>query len=274
MCAQALDLSLVIICCDDPRVFAAIDSVDADVPIIVSLVPNSDLESAISARGVTVTHSVRGNYSISCNRGLAVVDTKRAFIIDSDCILHAGCLSRIDALLNTAPLARAYVEFATTPKVHFSRLTAKFHDNINNRRPMRAYTPGLGLRIDVAQGLGGYFFDERVFWASDSELSHRVQKADLSVAYSPEAVITHAPISLTHLMHSAFRMGKGNYAQVQLGLRLPYENPTWLIRRLVRWLSRDAIHGPRQNGAMRLIQWGWTVAFYVGHYSSYVRRST
>jgi hypothetical protein len=269
-----VDLSVVIICCDDPHVFATLDSIDVDVPVIVSLVPDQDLEAGLRARGVKVTHSTRGNYSISCNRGLASVQTSRAFIVDSDCTLGPGCLTRIDALLDEVPLARARVYFEATPQVRFSDRIAQLRDAVNNGLPIRAYTPGLGLHLDIAPAMGGYFFDERIFWACDSEFNHRAQQAGLRVTYSPEAIISHGPITLSHELRSAFKLGMGNRVQVKLGLRPPYENPEWLVKRTLGWLLRGPSKGKRLHldPVRRLIHWGWTLAFYAGYYSIFFWR--
>lgn len=272
-----MDLSLVIICCDDPHVFRTIDSVDVKVPVIVSLVPNRDLEASLRARGVKVTHSIRGNYSVSCNRGLEVVQTGRAFIVDSDCTLAPGCLTRIDALLDEAPLARAIVNFESSLQTRLSEHTARIRNLVNNRQPIPAYTPGLGFRLDIVSELGGYFFDERIFWSCDSELNRRVQRAGFPIEYSPDAVISHKPISLLHELYSGFKLGMGNRAQVKLGLRRPYENPDWIARRLVNRLKKSPIlrrtchEREPEDLPTRLIRCGWKLAFHAGYYRVFFR---
>lgn len=267
------DLTVVIICCDDPHVFKTIDSIPCGVPVVVSLVPNRDLEAGLQLRGVELVHSTRGNYSISCNRGLSSVETSQAFIVDSDCLLCPGCLTRVSALLDAAPLARAKVRFESTPDVYCSQRVAQLRDLVNNRLPIRAYTPGLGLRLDVRSSLGGYFFDERIFWSCDSEFHRRAKRAGLAIAYSSEAVVLHKPIYLSHELCSAFRLGMGTRAQVRLGLRPAYENPGWLAKRLLGWLMcRLPKSEPLPaDPILRLLHWGWTLAFHIGYYSVFFR---
>ncbi len=270
------EITVVIICCDDERVFRTIDSVDMDVPVIVSLVPNSFLESRLKEAGVQIVLSKRGNYSTSCNRGLSAVETKFAFIIDSDCVLHPGCLEEITTQLRKSQLVRAQVNFQSWSGIYLSKEIADWHWKTNNRLPIRAYTPGLGLRLDICPLLGGYFFDERIFWSCDSEFSYRVQKVGLNVAYSEGAIISHAAISFSHFISSAFKLGMGTRAQVKLGLRPSYENPDWIIRRFLfrinptRRKERNQITNKvKHNLFLKTV---WTAAFYIGYYSVFFRR--
>jgi len=267
------DLTVVIACRDDPRVFAAVASVRGEAPVVVALVPDPVLQAGLLTQGVRVVASVPGNTSVSCARGLAAVRTGRAFIIDSDCIVRPGCLARMSALLDGAVLARARVHFSSDARVRCSGRIARLRDGVNNRTPVPAYTPGLGLRLDVAPVLGGHVFDERVFWAGDSELWRRARRAGLEVAYDPEAVIEHAPISLGHEMRSAFKLGMGTRVQVRLGLRPAYESPAWLARRLLGRLRprRKSCPSepprPRPAPGTRLLALAWTVVYYAGYYA-------
>lgn len=269
-----MELTLVIVCCDDPRVIKAIHSVDRPIPVVVSLVPNESLEKAIIACQAKVVHSVRGNYSVSVNRGLAAVETPAAFIIDSDCILAPGTLEMIARLLDEAPLGRARIAFDSDPSVRLSPDIAKLRAATNNRRPIRPYTPGLGLRLDLKQKLGGHFFDERIPWTGDSEFSHRVAHAGLPVAYAENAVVHHAPISLRHEIRSGFAIGNGSHVVVELGLRPPWEHPTWLLRRLAAYLlgKTTPVHRPQLGLNARLISLVWTASYYIGYYRRFISR--
>lgn len=264
--ANDLDITVVFICCDDFRLFKAINSIDTDLPVVVSLVPNNALASRLSELKINVVYSPRGNYSASVNRGLSACKTKRAFIIDSDCLLRPGCISRIAFLLDSAPLARARVEFLTDVQIRGSESTAKFHNRVNNRLPIRPYTPGLGLRMEIIEEIGGYYFDERVFWSGDSEFSHRIANKGLQVVYDPDAVITHAAITVPHTFHSGYKLGMGTCAQVKLGLRPAYESPLQLVRRAVNrayaFVSGRMYQGERSSA----IQFIWSVGFYLGYF--------
>jgi len=270
------EITVVIICCDDDRVFRTIASVDRDVPVIVSLVPNAILEFRLREAGVQIVLSQRGNYSTSCNRGLAAVETKYAFIVDSDCVLHPGCLEEITTQLRESPLARAQVNFQSRSDIYLSKEIADWHSKTNNRLPIRAYTPGLGLRLDISPLLGGYFFDERIFWSCDSEFSYRVQRVGLNVTYSESAIISHAAISFPHFISSAFKLGMGTRAQVILGLRPGYENPDWIIRRFL--FRINPVRRKEHNQVINMLKLNfflktvWTVSFYFGYYSVFYHR--
>ena len=262
-----MDMTLIIICRDDPHVFKLLDSRDADVRTVVSIVPNQDLEHKLRERGVEIIHSIPGNYSVSCNRGINAARTSRVFIVDSDCILNTGCIELINKLLDRTIIARALVEFESLPNV-LSQRTAKMRYSHNNRIPIPAYTPGLALRKEVAERLGGYYFDERIFWASDSEFSRRVFQAGIEIGYSSEAIVTHSPISLYHEMRSAFKLGMGNREQVRFGLRTSYENPVALLKRTVGWIMHwpFRIKSQFNDPLLHIMQRAWSIIFIAGYY--------
>lgn len=266
-----LDLTLVIICGYDPRVFNCIASIDVDIPIVVSLVPNSGMEERLRDLGVKVVVSKNGNYSISCNRGLSVVKTSLALIVDSDCILEKDCITRIATVLDTKPIARANILFEFSSKVFGSYWTSQLRTSVNNRQPVPAYTPGLGLRMSITKGIGGYFFDERIFWGGDSEFSHRVLKNGFEIGYDAKAVVRHAPISLLHELRSGYKLGKGNLVQSKLSLRPAYENPSLLIRGLLHRIRlKSKINFSDTPIALRLLNLAWWCSYFYGYYTAMI----
>ena len=48
-----MNLSLVIACRDDPHILKLMETIDVDLPVIVSLVPNEELERELRALEVT-----------------------------------------------------------------------------------------------------------------------------------------------------------------------------------------------------------------------------
>jgi hypothetical protein len=269
-----MDLTVVIVCGYDPRVFDCIASLDVDVPVVVSLVPNSGLEDRLKSMGVHVIASVKGNYSISCNRGLDAVETSAAIIVDSDCILEKSCVERIANALDTNPLARATICFQSSPNVLASHWTSLLRNSVNNRQPVPAYTPGLGLRMSIVDKIGGYFFNERIFWGGDSEFGHRVQRAGLDIGFDPQAIVDHAPISLWHELRSGYKLGQGNWIQTNLGLRPGYETPLWLMRRFFGWLrGKNKASRTLQEWPLRLLASAWWCTYYAGYYQSTVGRA-
>ena len=263
-----MDLTLIIACRDDPRIFDLLDSRDIDVPTIVSIVPNQQLEQELEGRGVSIIHSIPGNVSVSYNLGIDAARTSRVFILDSDCTLNPGCLELINRILDHALVARAFVRFESSPDVFLSQHAAKMRHSHNNRIPIPAYTPGLALRKEVASRLGGYFFDDRIFWASDSELSRRLLRAGIEIAYCPEAIVTHSPISLYHEMRSAFKLGMGNREQVRFRLRASYEDPVALTKRVVKWILLWPHRTRHQwsHPVLSTMEAGWHVMFIAGYY--------
>jgi hypothetical protein len=138
--AQIRDVTVVIICGGGKDVFAALRSVDVGVPVIIALVPNGELAAQLRALGATIVECEYGNYSVSCNRGLAAVSTRRAFLIDSDCVIAPGCLERVASALDAHPVVRCHVEYGVTPGSRWGRIIARERDRTNNGAPIE-YTP-------------------------------------------------------------------------------------------------------------------------------------
>jgi glycosyltransferase involved in cell wall biosynthesis len=268
--------TLVLICGNDPHIFECLNSIDIDLPVIVSLAPHTQLISKIKTYKVHVVvnhENDAGNYSIACNRGLSKVLTPKAIIADSDCTFEKGCLQRLISDLDQHPITRAKIIFKSSPHVIASNWIAKLRDSVNNRQPLPAYTPGLGIQMNIVSVIGGYFFDERIFWGGDSEFNHRIQKAGLDIGFDPNAKLFHEPISLVHEIRSGYKFGKGNWVQYKIGIRPPYETPIWLLRRMfhkIRTQSKDV----KQDNAAWQINWLrflWTCAYYFGFYTASLR---
>lgn len=264
-----MELSVIINCKADWRVFECIQSIDEDVEVIVVLVPNLELEAALCERGIRFIHTKPGNYSLNCNLGITAASNDRIIIMDSDCVFTPGCLRRLARLLEDYPLARARIKFLSSNSMLLSETIGRSRSAINNRIPIRAYTPGLGLqRKIVEQALNGTFFDERVFWAGDSEFSRRVSTSGLRIAYDPVAEVIHAPISITHEIRSAYLLGQGSRIQTYYKLRYNYEKISDLLQKLrpkniIRsiWNSYR-IAGPGGPFVVLL----WNIGFYVGYF--------
>src|SRR5271157_3975101 len=141
---EKMDLTVVIRCGDDYRVFNCIDSIDEDVEIIVSTSENAALEAALSNKGIKYCLSPRKNLSLTSNVGFVNATYDKVFITDSDTLFEPGCLRKIFDALDTFKVARAKIRFPIDPLVPWSRVVAEARDFVNSL-PL-VYTPGVGVR--------------------------------------------------------------------------------------------------------------------------------
>lgn len=269
-----MNLTTVINCYNDPRVFRCVESITGDTEVIVVLAGGAAIERELLLRKIRVVPSEPGNYSRNCNLGVHHASRDNVLIVDSDCTLAPCCLERVCSALRHDRIVRCRVEFLCDEHIWLSDVIARLRDSINNAQPIRAYTPGLAFRRSVVAELGGYLFDEDVSWASDSELSRRVKGAGVAIRYDPEAVLYHEPISVGHEIRSGFRLGRGQRMIVEKGLRPGYESPRQLLGKL---LSGQALANYRQTARQCgrravLVSLAWDLAFYTGYYRQALNR--
>ncbi|MHC1709805.1 MAG: glycosyltransferase family 2 protein [Methanomassiliicoccales archaeon] len=198
--------SVIIRCKDDWRVLKCIDSLDEDVETIVALVHNEDLESELRGRDIRFVNCRPGNLSVTSNLGISNASCSKVIITDSDTTFEPGCLKAMFSLLDERPVVRASMRFNRSPHVPFSEMLAEARDYVN-ALPL-AFTPGLGLRKDMIDKVGGFAFNEQVPFAVDADLNYRIKAAGIDIGFVRESVI-HDIEHVSHDLRAASRIGKG-----------------------------------------------------------------
>lgn len=69
------------------------------------------------------------------------------------------------------------------------------------------YTPGLAFKMSIKNKIGGYYFDNKVAWADDSEFSNRVEANGLKTHVEKRANLFHPPVDMSHDLAGAFLFG-------------------------------------------------------------------
>ena len=203
-----MDISVVIRCGDDNRVFKCIDSIDEDVEVIVSLSENPKLEKKLEIKGIKYVLSPWKNLSKTSNIGFESASYEKVIITDSDTVFENGCIKKLYEALDNYKVACAGIKFLSDPSIPFSNTVAESRDYVNSL-PL-FFTPGIALKKDVLSEIGGFLFDDYVPYAVDANLDYRVKKAGLPVAWlNNEAYICHAPETIKHDLKAAFRIGMG-----------------------------------------------------------------
>ena len=247
-----MDISVVIRCGDDNRVFKCIDSIDEDVEVIVSLSENPKLEKKLENKGIKYCLSPRKNLSKTSNIGFEFASYEKVIITDSDTVFEKGCIKKLYDALDNYKVACAGIKFLSAPQIPFSNIVAESRDYVNSL-PL-FFTPGIALKKNVLLEIGGFLFDDNVPYAVDANLDYRVKKAGLPVAWmTNDAYICHAPESIKHDLKAAFRIGMGCRVGVErLRTFDQYSDTKW-----------DALKGVKLNSVIDVFQKkGTFVGFY------------
>lgn len=202
-----MDMSVVIRCGDDERVFRCVDSIDEDVEVIVSTSPNPGFQKKLAARGIDFRLAPRGNLSIVSNVGFEAASYDRVLITDSDTAFEKGCIRRMHDALEKHRVVRAKLEFKHDKSVPFSRVVAEARDFVNSL-PL-VYTPGIAVRKDILPDIGGFLFNDPVPFAVDADLDYRIKRARIFVGFLDDAIIYHDAENLMHDLRAAYRIGGG-----------------------------------------------------------------
>ncbi len=202
-----MDLSVVIRCGDDWRVFDCIESIDEPVEIIVALSENPDLQKELESRAIRYCVTPRRNLSLTSNMGIENASFEKVVITDSDTVFEPGCIRDLYHTLDEYPIVRARLRFASGQSGIMSRIVAEARDYVNSLRLV--YTPGVAIKKDVVADLGGFVFNDIVPYAVDADLNYRIQASKTRVKFADKAVLNHCAESYRHDLKAAYRIGKG-----------------------------------------------------------------
>lgn len=201
------DISVVIRCGDDDRVFSCIDSIDDNAEIIVSMSENPELQQKLTEHGIKYCLTPRGNLSIVSNIGFDEATHNKVVITDSDTIFEKCSIEAMSRALDVNLVVRAKLRFKSDKNKLFSHAVAEARDYVNSL-PV-AYTPGLGVRKEIIDRIGGYLFNNPVPFAVDADLNYRLHKSGIEIKYLDNSILYHDVESIRHDLKAAFRIGRG-----------------------------------------------------------------
>jgi glycosyltransferase involved in cell wall biosynthesis len=202
-----MDLSVIIRCKNDERIFSCLNSIDEETERVVVLNSQSDLESRIVSTGARCVQVPERNLSVVSNAGIEASRFEKMIIVDSDTKFESGCLRMVNEALIEGRVARATVHFAENQNKVGSHQVSRARE-FTYRLPL-AFTPGLAFRKDILHDVGGFFFNPMVPFAVDADLDFRIKRAGIDVKYLESATIVHDVETLRHDLRAAYRIGKG-----------------------------------------------------------------
>lgn len=269
---KKIDTSIVVSSSNDFRIFDCIKSIDYPCQVIAVITPNERMERKLESLKIKYIHSPKGNEGLKNNRGIKACSYNKIILVDSDCVFGKGTISRLIKALDDYDVCKGRVIYKDGNS-HISRLIASARDYINSNRNL-AYTPGLALnKAKVIKKMG--LFREDVFWAADSEFSHRMHKKGLKFGYIRNAKLYHPTIPLKHDLKGAFLIGVGKRRAVDAGSRVGDEDILPTLKRLVAGLSiQNKIDILNKKGFGTLIyMFVWDIFYYAGYYLRRLRCS-
>ena len=200
------DITVVIRCKSDDRVFDCIRTVGDDAEVMVSVSPDEVFEDELTSRGIPYCVSGAGNLSVTSNAGIAASRTEKVVVTDSDTLFGEGTVTAMSEALDDFQVCRARLLFETSRDIRLSGPVSNAREFVNSKR--LAFTPGLGMRKTVGGMVGGRIFDEASPFAVDANLNYRLNRAGIEVCYL-DRTITHRAEDVRHDLRAARRIGDG-----------------------------------------------------------------
>lgn len=254
-------ISVVIKCYQDHRIYECLESIDERCEVIIAYSGEQSLSEEIADRypEVRIIQAPIGNLSVSCNLGISASTGNSILIMDSDSKFKSGSLSLIKEHIKENLVVKPRIIYEYKPDVFGSRFVAITRQKFNDRE-IRALTPGLAFRKDIAKLIGGFFFDDNIPFTEDAVLDWRIKKAGIDIRYLPEAIVYHSPTSAYHDLRAAYRMGYGHRLAVQF---IGRENDNSFMGILKRFMTGESFKQFVQEG----VQEGYAVSFYMSLWS-------
>ena len=132
--------------------------------------------------------------------------------MDSDCVFHSRAIKKIFLALNNNFVAKGKVIFQYDNLI--SRSISRVRD-YTNADTVKAYNPFLGLRKDLVDKIGGFFFHNDIYWTEDADLNDRIVAAGIKIKSVPCAIAYHPSLTLKQDLNSAFKYGIGKRIRVE-----------------------------------------------------------
>ena len=236
------DVSIVIRCKDDPHVIECIQSIDVEAEIVVAYSGKDEFCKRITDKGAKCVRVPEGNLSIASNVGFEHASHGNVIIVDSDTVFQPGSILRMKDALIVSPVVRASLVFESSSESLLCRIVSNARSVVNSL-PL-VYTPGIAVRREVTEKLGGFLFNPVVPYAVDADLDFRIKRTGMKVEFLTDVVVSHSSISLRHDIRAAFRIGRG----CRQSLRY------WRVHREFGKLTTSALIGVKFINLPRLFQ--------------------
>jgi cellulose synthase/poly-beta-1,6-N-acetylglucosamine synthase-like glycosyltransferase len=207
-----LPISIVVPCSDDTRLKKCLASIDVACDVVVALnAPSREVRKIVKDCKVGSVLLTEKSLPRALNMGISASKYNKVILIDSDCTFNPGAIESIFGDMQKHMVVKGHVDFKQNSLV--SSVVAKYRSYINYFPP-KPYNPFLCLNKGVSSLIGGYIFDETIYWTEDAELYTRLKKAHVDFFYAASAVAVHDTLTIRQDVSSAFRYGTGKARRV------------------------------------------------------------
>ena len=269
-----MNISIVIRCGDDRRIFRCVESIDEKADIVAAISENAALQKELEASNIRYCLTPRGNLSQTSNLGFDAASHSKVIITDSDTVFEKGCIRRMSNALDDRRIVRARLSFRHDAVHPLSKVVAEARDFVN-ALPL-VYTPGIGVRKDIIPDIGGFLFNSPVPYAVDADLNYRIKAAGIPVAFLKDAVLYHDAEWLWHDLKAAARIGKGCMVSANcLSGHSAFGGPKkTIVKRLKGVKTEHWRRLLRSKGvSVMMYQFLWDLCFYTGRNAEWVRQN-
>lgn len=211
-----LPISIVIPCSDDLRLKNCLASIDVFCDVVIALnKPTKEVKKIVrqfKTRFVEIDHK---NFPKALNIGINETINNKVILMDSDCIFKKGAISKVSKMLDKHRVVKGHVIYA---KNNFQSQIVSNYRTYVTYNPPKSYNPFLCFKKDIKSEIGGYIFNENIYWTEDAELSTRLKKAKIDFYYAKDAKAIHVPLSFKKDLNSAYKYGAGKARRVEMNL--------------------------------------------------------
>jgi len=210
---KTIPISIIIPVSKDVRIARCMESIDEDVEIVVILNnnPSDEVKKIVSTdRRCEICYSDDRVFNLAraLNLGIKKSKNEKIIIMNSDCEFKRCSISRIYEYLGKSDIVKGRISFKHGN--YSEKIVAKTRNLFSNvfDDKKNIYGPGIAFDKKIAKYIGGYFYDEDIGWAEDSNLAERIYKANLDVCFLKK-IIWHAPESMKHDLVISQKIGAG-----------------------------------------------------------------
>jgi|SRR3989344_301045 len=215
-------LSLIVGVRDHSEITNLLSSIDEDIEVVLVLNNTEpslrktiqDLSfDKFTLKIIEIPSSSLGTVK---NEGIKNSLSENLLFLDADCVLESGTLRKVIKCLGKYEIGKLNLvikEYGGITKIL-----------ANNRLPGKinaAYMPGIFFRKSIISKIGGYFYQDDLYWREDYEFKQRIEKSHIDIHYLKDAIVYHPHYKIFHDLRTAFRCGGGQQIGCSKGHIIP-----------------------------------------------------
>ncbi|MDO8436045.1 MAG: glycosyltransferase [bacterium] len=274
---ERLPITVVVPVSNDKRIGKCIDSVDENAEIVVVLNNNPTTEVVdivrISRRCKIIIINEKGcNLARVFNEGIKSATHDKIMLMNSDCTFQPGLIREASRQLDFYDVVKARVVFDYEKYSQYlvSQCRYLFHHIFDGGKNL--YGPGLSFKKSILNMIGGYFFDERMGWGEDGELSNRIKSSSLKIMILKQNV-DHGKEGMIHDLKIAYKIGKGSGIKNRKNGVSIKDALTADLRHILKDQKRQFRLAYKHGGPV-LVNYFllWKIVFHLGFYEEILKR--